>query len=73
VAGSIDTLNRNVYVSIKDNAGNVTTVGDTTNAKVDNIAPTVTSGPIQYSLLRIMTFPLSLPLIGRSFSEASAQ
>src|SRR5204863_8105265 len=43
VAGSITASNRNVYVSIKDNAGNGTTVGDTTNAKVDNIAPTASA------------------------------
>lgn len=43
VAGSIDLTNRNVTVTAIDNAGNGTTTSDTTNATVDNIAPTVSS------------------------------
>ena len=42
-SGSIDTTNRNVSVTVTDNAGNSTTVADTTNATVDNIAPTATA------------------------------
>ena len=40
-AGAIDMSNRNVTVSASDNAGNTTTTSDTTNAIVDNIAPSV--------------------------------
>ncbi|CAN7553000.1 DUF4347 domain-containing protein [Acidovorax sp. LjRoot117] len=43
VAGGIAANNRNVVVTAQDNAGNVTTTGDTTNAAVDNIAPFVSS------------------------------
>ncbi len=43
VAGSIDLTNRNVTVTATDNAGNATVTSDTTNAAVDNIAPTVSS------------------------------
>src|SRR4029077_2896122 len=39
-AGGEDTTNRNVSVSVTDNAGNKTTTADTTNAAVDSIAPT---------------------------------
>lgn len=46
VAGSIDATNRNVTVTAIDTAGNSTAVADTTNATVDNIAPTVTAGNI---------------------------
>jgi hypothetical protein len=42
VAGAIDATNRNVSVTATDNAGNSTTVADSSNATVDNIAPTVT-------------------------------
>ncbi|MBW3516989.1 MULTISPECIES: Ig-like domain-containing protein [unclassified Shewanella] len=41
VAGAIDNTNRNISFSATDNAGNVTTAADTTNATVDNIAPTL--------------------------------
>jgi hypothetical protein len=44
--GAVDTTNRNVAVTATDNAGNVTTTADTTNATVDNVAPTVTDGNI---------------------------
>ncbi|MCU8017565.1 Ig-like domain-containing protein [Shewanella sp. SM72] len=43
VAGAIDNTNRNISFSATDNAGNVTTAADTTNATVDNIAPTLSS------------------------------
>jgi len=48
-AGAIDTTNRNVSVKVTDNAGNATTMADTTNATVDNIAPTATDGNISIS------------------------
>ncbi|ACB77524.1 Ig family protein [Opitutus terrae PB90-1] len=48
-AGVIDTTNRNVSVTATDNAGNATTTADTTNATVDNQAPTVTDGRISIS------------------------
>ena len=43
VAGAIDNTNRNVTVTATDNAGNATSTSDTSNATVDNIAPSVTS------------------------------
>ncbi|MBD9477644.1 fibronectin type III domain-containing protein [Pseudoxanthomonas sp. PXM02] len=43
VAGAIDLTNRNVTVTATDNAGNATSTSDTTNATVDNIAPSVSS------------------------------
>ncbi len=43
VSGVIDSSNRNVAVTATDNAGNTTTTVDTSNASVDNIAPTVSS------------------------------
>lgn len=43
VAGAINTNNRNVTVTATDNAGNGTSTSDTTNATVDNIAPSVSS------------------------------
>ncbi|MGA7615928.1 MAG: Calx-beta domain-containing protein, partial [Thermoanaerobaculia bacterium] len=46
VSGAIDAANRNVSVTATDNAGNTTTASDTSNASVDNVAPTVTSGNI---------------------------
>ncbi|WP_157119413.1 DUF4347 domain-containing protein, partial [Azohydromonas lata] len=49
VAGSIDATNRNVAVTVTDNAGNARTTVDTTNAKVDNIAPTVTEAKLSIS------------------------
>ncbi|MDQ2106713.1 beta strand repeat-containing protein, partial [Azospirillum isscasi] len=48
-AGSLDATGRNVAVTVTDNAGNVTTTSDTTNATVDNRAPTVTDGNIAIS------------------------
>ncbi len=42
-AGSIDATNLNASVTVTDNAGNSTTTADTTNAAMDNDAPTVTS------------------------------
>ena len=45
-AGSIDAGNRNVAVSATDNAGNVSTVTDATNASVDNVAPVLTDAKI---------------------------
>ncbi len=46
VSGAIDATNQNVSVTAIDNAGNATTTADTTNATVDNIAPTVTDAAI---------------------------
>ena len=43
VSGSIDATNRNIAVTATDNAGNITTTGDSTNATVDNNPPSVTS------------------------------
>ena len=43
VAGAIAATNRNVAFTAVDNAGNATTTADTTNATVDNIAPSVSS------------------------------
>ncbi|MGB3880690.1 MAG: DUF4347 domain-containing protein [Diaphorobacter nitroreducens] len=43
VAGAIAAPNLNVAVTATDNAGNATTTTDTTNATVDNIAPSVSS------------------------------
>ena len=43
VAGAITASNLNVAVSATDNAGNTTATADTSNAAVDNIAPSVTS------------------------------
>jgi hypothetical protein len=49
VSGAVDTSNRNVSVTATDNAGNTTTRADTSNATVDNIAPTVTDARIAIS------------------------
>ncbi len=49
VSGAIDGANKNVSVTATDNAGNTTTSADTTNATVDNIAPTVTDANISIS------------------------
>jgi hypothetical protein len=48
-AGAIDATNRNVSVTATDTGGNDTTTADTTNATVDNQAPTVTDGAISIS------------------------
>jgi hypothetical protein len=49
VAGAIDSTNRNVSVTVTDNAGNTKTTADTSNATVDIIAPTVTDSRITIS------------------------
>ncbi len=49
VAGVLDTTNRNVSVTATDNAGNAATTADTTNATLDNVAPTVTAARISIS------------------------
>jgi uncharacterized repeat protein (TIGR02059 family) len=49
VAGAIDGTNKNVSVTATDAAGNATTTADTTNATVDNVAPTVTDSRISIS------------------------
>jgi hypothetical protein len=46
VTGAIDATNRNISVTATDNAGNSTTTADSTNATVDNIAPTIGSGTL---------------------------
>ena len=43
VSGNIDAANRNVSVTATDNAGNATATSDTTNARVDNKPPSVSS------------------------------
>ncbi|GAA4257320.1 DUF4347 domain-containing protein [Azospirillum formosense] len=48
-AGSIDAANRNVSITVTDDAGNTATGTDTTNATVDNVAPTVTDANISIS------------------------
>ncbi|MDZ5461794.1 hypothetical protein, partial [Azohydromonas lata] len=49
VAGGIDATNRNVSVTVTDNAGNTATAADTSNATVDNVAPTVTDANVSIS------------------------
>ncbi|WP_409266934.1 Ig-like domain-containing protein [Massilia sp. BHUDP2] len=48
-AGSIDAGNRNVAVTVTDNAGNSTTRVDGANASVDNQAPSVSAGALALS------------------------
>ncbi|MEG3619514.1 DUF4347 domain-containing protein [Magnetovibrio sp. PR-2] len=48
-AGAIDSTNLNVSVTATDNAGNTTTTADSTNATVDNTAPTVSDGNLSIS------------------------
>lgn len=48
-AGSIDATNRNVSVSVTDNAGNATTRADSSNATVDTQVPTVTAANLSLS------------------------
>ena len=43
VSGAIAATNRNVSFTATDNAGNATSTSDSTNATVDNIAPSVSS------------------------------
>ncbi len=47
--GAIDATNRNVSVTVADNAGNTSTAADTTNATVDNDSPVVTDNNISLS------------------------
>lgn len=49
VAGAIDGANKNVTLTATDNAGNTKTTADTTNATLDNIAPTITFGSLSFS------------------------
>jgi autotransporter-associated beta strand protein len=49
VSGAIDSTNLNISVTTTDNAGNTATAADSTNATVDNAAPTVTDGGISIS------------------------
>ncbi|WP_235609780.1 cadherin-like domain-containing protein, partial [Azospira sp. I13] len=44
-----DGTNRNVAVTVTDNAGNTNTTADTTNATVDSVVPTVTDARISIS------------------------
>lgn len=48
-AGSIDATNRNVSATVTDNAGNVTTRADSSNATVDTQVPTVTAANLSLS------------------------
>lgn len=45
LAGPISAANRNVAFRVSDNAGNITTRADTSNATVDTIAPAAPSAP----------------------------
>jgi hypothetical protein len=49
VSGSLEATNRNVSFSVTDNAGNVKTRADTTNASVDNKAPGITFSNLHLS------------------------
>src|SRR3569623_1856863 len=49
VSGAIDGTNKNISITAIDNAGNTTTTADTTNATLDNVAPTVSDGNISIS------------------------
>ncbi len=49
VSGAIDSSNRNISLTAIDNAGNSTTSADSTNATVDNMAPTITDGNLSIS------------------------
>ncbi|MDZ5461753.1 beta strand repeat-containing protein, partial [Azohydromonas lata] len=49
VAGGIDLTNRNVSATVTDDAGNTTTMADTSNATVNNVAPTVTDANVSIS------------------------
>src|SRR5204862_6013165 len=46
VVAATDATNLNVAVTATDDAGNVTTTADTSNATVDNIAPSLTDANI---------------------------
>ena len=48
-AGTIDSLNLNISVTATDNAGNITTTADSSNATVDNQVPVVNDGNISLS------------------------
>jgi hypothetical protein len=48
-AGAVDGTNKNVLVTATDNAGNTTTTADTSNAAVDNMAPTLTVSGVALS------------------------
>src|SRR3569832_2813100 len=47
--GAIDGTNKNISITATVNAGNTTTSADTTNATVDNIAPTVRFSGLSFS------------------------
>ena len=49
VSGAIDGTSKNVSFSVTDNAGNVKTTSDSSNATLDNIAPTLTDARISIS------------------------
>ena len=49
LAGNIDATNQNVSLTVTDDAGNVTSRADTSNATVDTQAPTVTAARISVS------------------------
>ena len=49
VAGSVDGTNLNVSITATDDAGITTTTADSTNATVDNVAPTLTDGHLSIS------------------------
>ena len=48
-AGALETTNVNISATATDNAGNNTTVSDSSNATLDNTAPTLTDGNLSIS------------------------
>ncbi|MFD2366881.1 Ig-like domain-containing protein [Pseudoduganella sp. GCM10020061] len=48
-AGAIDGINRNVSITVTDNAGNTATAADSSNASVDNQAPVVSDAALAVS------------------------
>ncbi len=63
VAGNIDANNKNISVTATDMAGNSQTTADTSNAAVDNIAPTI-------SFVNAVTQLDARSDIGLSFNQA---
>ena len=49
IAGAIDATNLNASVTATDNAGNTTTIADSSNLTLDNTAPTLTDGNLSIS------------------------
>ncbi len=73
-AGSIDNASRNVSVAVADNAGNVTTTADSSNATVDNIRPaassiTVSGSPTTAATSMAFAIAFSEPVVGISTDD----